>query len=278
MKVGLAKVALLLYMVAVLRTGGEVMAGVSNNRRRITQETPAWNGYSEYDTLVLATAWQGSICSVKKCTPGMLANKNFFNVHGVWPNLNTDFRKSPFYCKPHKLKLEELPESDKMLINYYWLSLYNDPAWFINHEWTKHGTCWVPSLKNIVEVIPELKGLIKKAAAQYEKDDVLGLKSSYIQLNVMLGQKYNVFYALAENGILPDDHRRVRTDAVARAIRNAFGPSRYHLNCLYNNATGQYYINELKFSLNMNYKPTGTWNFTTECPELIVYPEYKVIA
>ena len=257
--------------------GSTLVNRESANRERILEEQPIWNGFSEYDTLVLATSWQGSICSVKKCTPGLLANKNFFNIHGVWPNLSSDFRNSPFFCKPHTIKLEDLSESDKRLVNYYWISFYNDASWFLNHEWSKHGTCWIPNDKDITNTIPELKSLIKTAVQQYKKDDIAGLKSSYVRLNIILGLKYNLFKALSENGILPDNHRRIRTSDIGQAIRNAFGPSAYHLNCLYDINTGQHYINELKFSLDLNYRPNGTWKFTTECPELLVYPEYKVV-
>lgn len=102
-----------------------------------------------YDTLVLATEWSGSVCKARACNKGRPVNKNFFNLHGLWPNDSVDFQKSPFDCDSSKVVLNNLPLETQNTLNFFWNPLYSTADGFLNHEWSKHGTCWVPAPKDI---------------------------------------------------------------------------------------------------------------------------------
>jgi ribonuclease I len=227
--------------------------------------------YTEYDTLVVASEWAGSVCQIKKCNAGRPANPNFFNVHGLWPNVMNDFSKTPFDCKNTTVTINSLPMDVQTSLNYYWNPLYTPASGFLNHEWSKHGTCWNPAPTDFEKVPNDLKKVV--ANAQGSMSDEFNHQINYIKTTISVAQKYNVFAALASQGIVPNSKRVIQKDEFLRAMLNSLKVSKYEVICQ-RNPNGIQLLYEIRICLDKNYNPVDCKDLKYNCPQQWVYPEY----
>ena len=235
------------------------------------ESTVTQTKYTEYDTLVVATEWSGSVCQIKKCNAGRPANTNFFNIHGLWPNVKDDFSKTPFDCKNTTVTIPSLPMDVQTALNYYWNPLYSDAAGFLNHEWSKHGTCWNPAPIDFEKVPNDLKKVV--AQGQGSMSDDFNHQINYIRTTVAVAQKYNVFAALANEGILPNTLKVVHKDEFLRAMLSSMKVSKFEVICQHN-ANGVSLLYEIRVCLDKNYNPVDCQTLKYNCPEQWVYPDY----
>ena len=75
----------------------------------------------------------------------------------------------------------------------YWVGLYSSQQTFLDHEWTKHGTCYSDS------------------------------QNDYFTKAVDLHKKYNPITALAAKNIVPSNSRTYSVADVQSALDSGFG-------------------------------------------------------
>jgi len=230
-----------------------------------------WNGFTDYDTLVIATEWSGSVCIAKKCNANRPVNKNFFNLHGLWPNVKDDFSKTPFDCKNSRITISSLPQSIQSSLAYNWNQLYGAADGFLNHEWQKHGSCWNPLVDNMSGVPSELKKVVTDSQNCMRNDQLH--QQNYILTAIAVAQKYNVFSALAASGILPNSQRRLDKKDVVNAINTYFKISKYQVQCVKGD-NGVSYLSEVRICLSKNYIPMDCASLRYDCPAQVIYPAY----
>lgn len=111
-----------------------------------------------YDYLMLTQSWYGTTCRVKNCR--YLTSKNtedfrHFNIHGLWPQKETGVLREflPADCAEDGLAFEDYPTDLRQSLEVFWSGSYNPTRGFLEHEWTKHGTCWEEDVANSDEVV-----------------------------------------------------------------------------------------------------------------------------
>jgi ribonuclease I len=225
-----------------------------------------------YDNLVLATEWAGSICRTRGCTTDRPAIKTFFNLHGLWPNDYEDFRNSPYTCTDTTADINKYSADVQTLVKSFWNSMYSSQNDFLNHEWTKHGTCWTPEPLNYDNVPTEIKGTLVNALSAFKKSED-DKQAAYIQMSISLAQKYNVFNALAASGILPNNQRRVNKTDLDMAFSSYYKVNKYQVICQ-KDKNGQSMLYEVRICLDLDYRVVNCKELRNECPAQFVYPEY----
>lgn len=79
-----------------------------------------------------------SVSQVQACN----SNKDiYWTIHGLWPNSNDG--EHPNNCQGENFNYSSLPDGLQQSLETYWPSLVksNKLTKFLNHEWTKHGSC-----------------------------------------------------------------------------------------------------------------------------------------
>lgn len=106
---------------------------------------------------------------------GSFDGKNF-NIHGLWPSGSAqDSCYYPDTCTNQQLDFNSIDKTTLAYMDKYWNSLYKNTEDFIEHEWTKHGTCFSGDVTTF----------FKTAVANH--------------------QRYNPVRALAQNNIVPSN-------------------------------------------------------------------------
>ena len=99
------------------------------------------NGNSNFDYYLFAQTFPISFCKTHKCS-GLVNNE--FIIHGLWPNFNDG--SYPSFCSNEKLDIDFVNNNKDMFLKYWSDNNNILDIDFINHEWTKHGTCSNSSL------------------------------------------------------------------------------------------------------------------------------------
>jgi len=225
-----------------------------------------------YDSLVLATEWSGSVCRLQKCNNGRPANRNFFNLHGLWPNDAADFHNSPFNCDDTRVSLVSLPKETQNVLNFYWNPLYNGAESFLNHEWTKHGSCWKPQPRDINAIPSEIRKLVSDAMSTPASNKIQR-QVNYFGVSIALAQKNNVFNALASQGVLPNNTRKYTKDNIEKALFSYFKINAFQVQCK-KSSTGDSLLMEVRLCMDLNYQVISCRRHSFECANQVMYPEY----
>jgi len=199
-------------------------------------------------------------------------SKLFFNLHGLWPNDYEDFRNSPYTCTDTTADINKYSADVQTLVKSFWNSMYSSQNDFLNHEWTKHGTCWTPEPLNYDNVPTEIKGTLVNALSAFKKSED-DKQAAYIQMSISLAQKYNVFNALAASGILPNNQRRVNKTDLDMAFTSYYKVNKYQVICQ-KDKNGQSMLYEVRICLDLDYRVVNCKELRNECPAQFVYPEY----
>ncbi len=244
-------------------------------RQTVVEDEPKLlgnEGYG-YNSLVLATSWAGTTCRVKKCNNNRPPIKTFFNLHGLWPNDSEVFENTPFNCLNSNVKMSVLPKEVQDLTNMYWNPLYGSAETFLNHEWTKHGTCWIPQPLDANVCPSEIRKLVEDAALTASNNQALK-QSDYFKVSIALAQKYNIFSALASSGILPHNNKKYGRDIIERALFSYFKVNALDIKCAKNPATGDSMLQEVRVCMDLNYQIISCRRHNMQCANQILYPEY----
>lgn len=225
---------------------------------------------NDFDSYVLATEWAGSVCSLKNCDFNTGVD-NFWNMHGLWPN--KDDGRHPFECASTKLNLRSLPNSLKEDLNSYWAGLFASQSKFLDHEWSKHGTCWQPDSGDLAKMPRELLPLVEASRKDTTRKGGLIQPADYLSVALELGHLYNVFEALKESSIIPRDDKPYPLSEIRAAISAKFnGLSDYNLQCQ-KDENGRSMIKEIRICIDKNYNAMDCKRaFSTTCAKEIYYP------
>ena len=202
---------------------------------------------TEYDRYLLATSWAGSTCKFHHCTH--YGSDEIFNLHGLWPSTA---RASPFDCVKTNFKEQNLSPYLKQNLFIYWNSFYHDNWEFLDHEITKHGSCWRPEYGNLKVMDPSLASIIKT----YDAKDDYSKINTFLTLTIELSMLINPYKVLKENGIVPSNNRTYNIDDIIAIFSNLHNQENTVMPvCLAEKSTGALYIAELRFCLDLEYKP-----------------------
>lgn len=201
-----------------------------------------------YDRYLLATNWAGTMCKFNKCTHYAL--DEWFNIHGLWP---TTSGQSPQNCAHVNFKQQNLAPSLKQTLFSYWNSYYHDNWEFLDHEITKHGSCWRPDFGDETVMDKQLAQIIQG----YDSNDKFSAVNTFLALTISVAKLYDPYSALKKAGIVPDDSKTHKIDDILRVFANLHDMRDTVLPiCLAEKSLGKLYLAELRFCTDLNFKPT----------------------
>lgn len=226
------------------------------------------NCLKDYDYLLLATEWQGSVCLFKACSEDTSAD-GVFNLHGLWPNANNG--KHPFSCSRTKLGLTSFPSDLKSTLKNYWSGLFSSQEDFLNHEWSKHGTCWRSDLGNIASMPAEVRTNVQNARSSSAQNP-----QHYMRIATTLSSKtYNLYSVLEKGGITPKDNASYQLDNVYSVISDRLGVDNFEIVCQSDEA-GRSFLYEFRVCMTHEMKPMNCKSRkTSSCKGYVFYPNRK---
>ena len=191
-----------------------------------------------YDYLLLCTEWAGTVCKEQKCSYAQGINKNYFNIHGLWPTQNKN-PMSPANCAQGSVQVNKYIQSGtKQDLTRCWSGLYSSMDSFHTHEWTKHGSCWNSQPNQI---------------------------DSYFKLAISLANRYNAYAFLAQAGIYPGKSYPLKN--MLQALANGYKVNGFTLECSNGN------LKTVRACFDKNNRiiscPQGQ---KTSCPQMVGYP------
>lgn len=225
----------------------------------------------DYDNYAFALEWAGTVCQFKNCVDDR-SIAGYWNIHGLWPDANNGHH--PFYCTKTGLDWVNLPQSLQTDIPLFWSGLYSSQQQFLDHEWTKHGTCWRPDYGNMNNMPASIKPIVEKARSAKQSS------SNFINLVIELSKNvYAVHDILAAGGVTPSSSQKYTLDTINLAISTGFGKgnvNKFKINCM-RDESGQSYFSDVMLCLNKDYQPMDcVCSVKSSCPASgIVYPPRK---
>ena len=197
---------------------------------------------NDYDYYVFTTEWAGAVCQSFNCDDDDGIDTAFWNIHGLWPSQNTNSYE-PSNCGGNPFSLTGLPSTIQTDIKKYWSGLYNSDQEFLDHEWTKHGTCWVDS-----------------TTGSNKQDD-------FFTTVLTLAQKFNAYNVLAGAGIYPDNDKALSGSEIASAFESAYSVTEMIIQCHDNELSG------IQVCLDKSYTPINCPDGgKNTCGDQVTYP------
>lgn len=201
----------------------------------------------DYDRYLLATSWAGSTCKFHDCTH--YGSDEIFNLHGLWPSTAG---QSPQDCNTVNFKEQNLSPYLKQHLFSYWNSFYHDNWEFMDHEITKHGSCWRPDYGDLKAMNKTLADIIQS----YDASDDYSKINTFLTLTVNLSMIINPYKILKDNGIVPSDVVQYAIDDILTVFKNLHGVNNSIMPvCLAEKSTGKLYLGELRFCVDVNFTP-----------------------
>lgn len=203
------------------------------------------DGEVVYDRYLLATSWAGSTCRFHDCSH--YGSDEVFNLHGLWP---TTAGQSPQDCSPVNFKEQNLSPYLKQNLFLYWNSFYHDNWEFMDHEITKHGSCWRPEYGNSQVMNQKLADIIQS----YNSLDDYSKINTFLTLTLNISMIVDAYETLKNNGIVPSETQTYNVDdilAIFARIYNIDGT--VEPVCLADKSSGLLYLAELRFCLDLNF-------------------------
>ena len=203
----------------------------------------------DYDYYAFASEWPGGVCKFRDCTEDSTQGDTF-NMHGLWPN--ADSGRHPFYCSSVPTNFNGLPGDLKSQLLHYWSGLYSSQATFLDHEWTKHGTCWRSDYGEVTSMPASVQGLLKEIRTHDQNS------ADFLRFAItLLKEEYNLFDILGQSGIVPSTTRTYTFAEIKNAIKQTFGKGvvdTFKIKCNLKKG-GIAYLTEIWLCLDKNYQP-----------------------
>ena len=203
--------------------------------------------YDKYDFYVLSITYGPSACKVngKKCYEILNSKKNNkFVLHGLWPSYKNG--NIPQICNIDvdiPIKYDNGSEYFNN-IKEYWYTLYTTDEIFWTHEYNNHGYCYI---KRINESVNDYKIYFNKALDIYQ--------NNFLDLFDYLYKDYSEF---------PREFIMNKTYLLSK-LDERYSINSYYLYC--KKFENKYYLDEIRFKLDMEFNFTSEGNFTDNCPQ-----------
>ena len=201
----------------------------------------------KYDRYLLATSWAGTTCKFHQCSH--YGADEIFNLHGLWPSTAG---QSPQNCSTVNFKEQNLSPYLKQNLFLYWNSFYHENWEFLDHEITKHGSCWNPEYGDQQVMDKNLADIIQS----YDASDDYSKINTFLTLTLKLSMIVNPYKALSDNGIVPSNTQNYKIDEILDIFVSMYGISDSVMPvCLAEKSTGKLYLAELRYCLNLDFQP-----------------------
>lgn len=200
--------------------------------------------WDDYDIYVMAVQWGSTLCKTggQKCYEKMSPiPRHSMTIHGLWPSMSSGT------ILPDCNQGDEIPIIDDgsslfLEMRKYWPSLTGANADFWLHEYNKHGFCYNMKYGEDGE---DYEFYFKKV------------------MEVFLENKINsLIIDLAGDS---DDGEYVLPDEFRDLMDEKFGENTYSLRCT--NIGGLYYLQEIRFRLDLDFKFTTKGKSQESCPK-----------
>lgn len=189
---------------------------------------------------VLSLSWPGTVCSFKHCTA--LGKKNYFQVHGLWPNNKVDCRQVPW-------TQSDLSAKNRADVPLFWNWMYGSEMQFIDHELSKHGSCWDPFAADLDKAPAAIADLLSNSSVSSRKARL----NTFLQVPITWSRRNDLFEALRAKGICPQSSP-VATAAVVRALEEHFGVGNAVFPICKSRGRGVFFFSEIRFCLDADYR------------------------
>jgi ribonuclease I len=228
---------------------------------------------SNYDFYLFATEWVGTACKFNNCNQKI--DDSRFNVHGLWPSSPGS---SPENCDRLYFDESNISPSLKDILYSYWNGCYKDSWDFVRYELKKHGTCWSITAGNSQDMDQGIKQILQA----YKPDDEFSKVNTYMAIVVFLSQKMDPYKILQDINITPGDGHKYPINQFLDVFNRNFKLTTGVIPvCLREKSSGENYISELRFCLDLNYAPIDCDPITVKkhiesCgTNSVLYPRYK---
>lgn len=219
----------------------------------------------DYDYLMFATEWQGTVCGFKNCDQDTSVD-GVFNLHGLWPNRN-DY-KHPFSCTRVRFNLNSLPQALQTKLGKYWSGLYSSQQYFLSHEWSKHGTCWRTDYGTPSSMPANIRPLVQAARSAQAQDPKYFMDIAA----TLASENYNIYSILKDAGIVPSDSRSYNLYNMYDVIAAGLGIKNFQIMCNTDSA-GRTSVMEFRVCLSHNFIPVDCYKRKVGgCNKSLLYP------
>lgn len=263
---------ILLFALALSVTSVTTENLVIRNKHRShhPRPVPEPSGVSDYDYYSMAVEWAGTVCHFKSCSEDHSAPDNW-NLHGLWPDKSDG--NHPFFCTNTPLQFEQLDSGLRNLLDLYWSGLYSSQQKFIDHEWTKHGTCWRSDYGEIEKMPASVQDTVLRQRSSDQNS------SDFLKTSISLSKDvYNVYRTLERAGIIPSSTATYTLAEIQGSLTKLFGGevTKFQINCQ-QDEKGASLLSDMSFCLDKNYQPMDCQNLRpSKCdPDRIFYPENR---
>jgi len=229
-------------------------------------------GLRPYDSYAFNSEWPGTVCKQKVCNMMAGIKGSFWNIHGLWPD--KDDGNHPFFCTNEPLNFAGFNSQIKTDIAAYWSGLYSSDEEFLNHEWTKHGTCWDPSQGDATKMPETIVTIVDEARSNHNSP----MSPIFIELVMMVGEKYNHYATLEKNDFVPNDDTPYKFEDIKAALDSEYGEHTYSVNCV-RDEHGRMLLSDITICLDKSYNPKHCLaREKASCDDMIYYPNLETPA
>ena len=206
-------------------------------------QTLSEDPWESYDIYVLAVQWGSTLWLTKGTTCYEKLKQiptHSMSIHGLWPSLSSG-EVLPDCNSGDQIDIIDNGSSVFLQMRQYCPSLTGTNKEFWVHEYNKHGYCY--NLRNFVD------------------EDIYEFYFKRV-LNVFLDLKINTLITdLAGDA---SDGEYVLPDDFTELMDKKFGANTYSLRCT--KIGGYYYLQEIRFRLDLNFKLTTKGESQASCP------------
>ena len=203
----------------------------------------------KYDYYIYSLTYGPTFCKQKpnstECYKKLKSKKNNrFIIHGLWPSYKNGI--IPQDCNIGEDIQIEFEKTNKYLnnISEYWYSLNPNDSKFWSHEYNVHGFCYNKRYKK------------NENNYTFYFEKVMEIYNNYNFTNL-----YNNVY----EGFLPREQKVNKTYLIEKLIQLDFPNSSFILFC--RKIANEFYLEEIKFKLDLNFKLITDINSKETCPE-----------
>ena len=219
----------------------------------LTEDKPSEEDWNQYNCYIFSIFWPASSCFNKdygnqECFDRVreLGIDDYYIIHGLWPTYRSG-KYTDICNKNSEINITFNNEEYLKNLTEYWPGLYSSDQTMWNHEYNKHGYCYIKRIK-------------KNPNVDYE---------IYFNKTIEL---FNNSRFLMED-ILPDTpkglHNVTKTKFKQFLLesKQKINSSTYSLLCTRNDTKKTDVLNEIRFNYDMNFKLISDIKSSENCPE-----------